>query len=124
MARTGGFIWYELITPDPDAAAEFYGPVVGWTIPPQADPQAGGMDYRMIGRSDGGSAGGVLRLSPEMIEGGARSCWLGYIEVEDVDAAAGETDDAKPRRAECVGDVSHVGGEVGDRLVDVRIGQS
>lgn len=87
MARTGGFIWYELMTSDPDAAAEFYGPVVGWSISPQADPQAGGMNYRMIGRSDGGSAGGVLRLSPEMIEGGARSCWLGYIEVDDVDAA-------------------------------------
>ena len=38
MTCHGGFIWYELLTPDPDAAAEFYGAVVGWTIPPEADP--------------------------------------------------------------------------------------
>ncbi len=25
------FIWYELITSDMDAAAEFYGAVVGWS---------------------------------------------------------------------------------------------
>lgn len=87
MTCHGGFIWYELLTPDPDAAAEFYGAVVGWTIPPEADPLAGGMDYRIIGRADGGAAGGVVRLSPEMLAHGARSCWLGYIDVADVDEA-------------------------------------
>ena len=28
----GSFIWYELMTPDPDAMAPFYGAVLGWTI--------------------------------------------------------------------------------------------
>ena len=83
----GSFIWYELMTPDPDAAASFYGPVVGWTVAAHSDPGAGGMDYRMIVRSDGGNAGGVLKLTEEMLKGGARACWLGYISVADVDKA-------------------------------------
>ena len=28
---TRHFIWYELLTSDPDAAAAFYGAVIGWT---------------------------------------------------------------------------------------------
>ena len=64
---SGGFIWYELMTPDPDAAATFYGAVVGWTIAAHSDPAAGAQDYRMIGRSDDGMAGGVLKLTGEMV---------------------------------------------------------
>jgi uncharacterized protein len=83
----GSFIWYELMTTDPDAAASFYGPVVGWTVVAHSDPGAGGMDYRMIQRADGGNAGGVLKLTEDMTKGGARPCWLGYISVDDVDQA-------------------------------------
>lgn len=79
---TGDFIWYELMTPDPGAAKAFYDAVVGWDIEPQP---AGEMDYRMIRRSDGGHAGGVLRITPEMTSEGARPTWLGYINVADVD---------------------------------------
>jgi predicted enzyme related to lactoylglutathione lyase len=79
----GSFIWYELITPDPVGAKDFYDAVVGWTIEPQP---SGEMDYRMIGRSDGGMAGGVMRLTDEMKSHGARPIWLGYINVDDVDA--------------------------------------
>lgn len=82
---TGSFIWYELMTPDPDGAKAFYEGVVGWDIEPQP---AGEMDYRMIRRGDGGNAGGVLRLTEAMLEGGARPGWLGYLYVGDVDAAA------------------------------------
>ncbi|MFA7596794.1 MAG: VOC family protein [Novosphingobium sp.] len=83
----GSFIWYELMTTDPDGAAAFYGPVVGWTIASHSDPGAGGVDYRIIVRSDGGNAGGVLGLTGEMCDGGARPCWLGYIYTPDVDAS-------------------------------------
>ncbi len=34
----GSFIWYELMTPDPDAAGKFYGAVLGWKITPQQSP--------------------------------------------------------------------------------------
>lgn len=84
----GSFIWYELMTPDPDGAAAFYGAIVGWTIAAQSDPGApGGVDYRMIGRTNGGNAGGVLALTAEMTAGGARPGWLGYLYTPDVDAA-------------------------------------
>lgn len=82
----GSFIWYELMTPEPEGAARFYGAVVGWTVAAPAGTAAGGVDYRMIGRSDGGNAGGVLALSADMIAGGARPGWLGYLYASDVDA--------------------------------------
>lgn len=82
MAKAGGFIWYELMTPDPDAAKRFYDDVVGWSI--DAQP-AGEMDYRMIARSDGGLVGGVLRLSDEMSAHGTTPRWTGYLHVDDTD---------------------------------------
>ena len=82
----GAFIWYELMTTDIDAAAAFYGAVVGWQVPGQRDPLAGDRDYRMIRRSDGGNAGGMLQLTAGMQQGGARPTWLTYLEVADVDA--------------------------------------
>lgn len=79
----GSFIWYELMTTDADGAKEFYDAVVGWDIAAPHDASG----YRMIQRSDGGSAGGVLPLTQEMQQHGARPAWLGYINVSDVDAA-------------------------------------
>jgi predicted enzyme related to lactoylglutathione lyase len=87
MTDAANFIWYELMTPDPAGAARFYGAVVGWTIAATRDPAAGEVDYRMIGRSDGGNAGGILALNADMLAGGARPAWLGYIHAPDVDAA-------------------------------------
>ncbi|MDB4932321.1 MAG: glyoxalase/bleomycin resistance protein/dioxygenase [Myxococcaceae bacterium] len=82
----GSFIWYELMTTDANAAATFYGAVVGWTIAARSEAPPGAQDYRMIGRGDGGNAGGVLQLTPEMQAGGARPLWLGYLHTTDVDA--------------------------------------
>ena len=87
MTEASNFIWYELMTTDPKGAAAFYGAVVGWTIADTGEQTAGGVDYRMIGRSDGGNAGGVLALNADMIAGGARPIWIGYLHVADVDAA-------------------------------------
>jgi predicted enzyme related to lactoylglutathione lyase len=80
----GSFIWYELISPDPDASKAFYDAVVGWDIEPAP---AGEMDYRMIRRADGGNNGGVMRLTEEMRGHGAHPTWLGYLGVDDVDRA-------------------------------------
>jgi predicted enzyme related to lactoylglutathione lyase len=90
----GDFIWYELVTPDAEGAKAFYDTVIGWTISEGAPEYKG---YRMIGRSDGKQAGGVLPLTDEMKEHGARPVWLGYIHVADVDAAVSaiETDGGK-----------------------------
>ncbi|QNA86261.1 VOC family protein [Sphingomonas sp. So64.6b] len=80
-------IWYELMTADPDASKKFYDTVIGWTV---GDAPPDGQDYRMINvsaESGGGQVGGVLRLTPEMIAGGAKPTWLFYIGVDDVDAS-------------------------------------
>ncbi len=79
-SQRGQFIWYELLTPDPLGAKAFYEAVVpGWSI---GERNPGPIDYRMIGRSDGGNAGGVLAMS----ERGPKAVWQGYIAVDDVDA--------------------------------------
>jgi predicted enzyme related to lactoylglutathione lyase len=80
----GSLIWYELMTPDPDGTKTFYDAVVGWRI---GEPVAEFEGYRMIGRSDGGFAGGVLPLTEDMQQHGAKPTWLGYICVDDTDAA-------------------------------------
>lgn len=87
----GSFIWYELMTPDPEGAKAFYDAVIGWNV---GEAQADYNGYRMIGRSDGGFAGGVLELTEEMRGHGARPIWLGYICVDDVDRAVHEIGEA------------------------------
>jgi hypothetical protein len=102
----GDFIWYELMTPDPDGAKAFYDAVVGWDIEPQP---AGEMDYRMIRRSDGGNAGGVLRITDEMRQHGARPTWLGYLNVADVDAKVASIEAAGGKTLMGATDIPHVG---------------
>lgn len=77
----GSFIWYELLTSDPDAAAAFYGDVIGWTA---ADAGQEGMDYRIF-LARGTAIAGHMKLPVEAAEAGARTGWLGYIGVDDVD---------------------------------------
>jgi len=80
-------IWYELMTPDPAAVAAFYKATLGWNIQP-GTATASGHPYAMIGRADGGMAGGVLTLSPEMQQHGGKAGWLPYFHVDDVAASA------------------------------------
>jgi predicted enzyme related to lactoylglutathione lyase len=74
----GALAWNDLITPDPDAAAGFYGSLFGWTF--EEIPESGG--YRVI-RNGERSNGGIF---PQ--EG--RSNWLPYFGHDDVDRLAGE----------------------------------
>lgn len=102
----GDFIWYELMTPDPDGAKAFYNAVIGWNIEPQP---AGEMDYRMIRRSDGGHAGGVLRITEDMKQQGGRPAWLGYLAVADVDAKVASIEAAGGKTLMGATDIPHVG---------------
>lgn len=102
----GDFIWYELITPDPDGAKAFYDAVVGWTIEPQSQFPNG---YRMIGRSDGKSAGGLLPLNDEMRQHGAKPTWLGYVHVKDVDASVAAIEKAGGKTYLAAFDIPDIG---------------
>ncbi len=79
-----GFIWYELMTTDVASAREFYEAVVGWSISAGSAETNG---YGFIANADGAMTGGIMQLTPAMRAHGARSCWLGYIQVPDCDAA-------------------------------------
>jgi predicted enzyme related to lactoylglutathione lyase len=79
----GDFIWYELMTTDAQGAKAFYDAVVGWNFGEGAEEYQG---YRMINTRDGGMAGGVMPLTAEMQQHGARPTWLGYLNVGDVDS--------------------------------------
>lgn len=82
---SGGFIWYELVTPDFAASKAFYEAVIpGWTFA-SGPPEANG--YGFLTLADGNMAGGVLTLTEEMKAGGARPGWYGYVHVDDCDAA-------------------------------------
>lgn len=82
---SGGFIWYELVTPDAAGSKAFYEAVVpGWMFA-SGPPEANG--YGFIALPDGQMAGGVLTMSEEMKAKGGHPGWLGYVHVDDCDAA-------------------------------------
>ena len=84
--KPGDFIWYELVTTDVEAAQRFYASVLGWTF---ADSGQAGMDYRIVNAGEHG-VGGLMPISKDMADNGARPTWLSYLAVDDVDAAVAE----------------------------------
>jgi len=104
--RQGGYIWYELLSPDPEGSKAFYDSVVGWNIGEGAPEFQG---YRMIGRSDGKYAGGVFPLTDEMRAHGARPTWLGYIHVPDVDRSVKDIEQAGGKALMAPFDIPNVG---------------
>jgi hypothetical protein len=82
----GRFIWYELMTPDPDGAQRFYADLIGWTPQPMP-PMEGAPPYTVFNNGPDGVAG-MMPLLPEMKAAGVPPNWTGYIGVDDCDAAA------------------------------------
>ena len=80
----GSWIWYELMSPDPQGSKSFYEAVVGWAM---TTGHGDSDDYGFLSAPDGAMVGGLLRLSAQMQEQGVRPCWLGYLGVDDVDAS-------------------------------------
>jgi predicted enzyme related to lactoylglutathione lyase len=89
----GEFIWYELLTSDPEAAAAFYGAVLGWTCR-SAGEASTVATYRIFAAEDA-DAGGMMPIPAGAAEAGMRPSWIGYIGVDDVDAAARAGGDAR-----------------------------
>ena len=75
MTETGSrgrFVWYDLMTPDPAKAPEFYTKVAGWGTQPWTDS---GFNYTMW-TANGTPLGGVMDGPP-----GVPPFWLAYIAV-------------------------------------------
>jgi uncharacterized protein len=82
----GDFIWYELLTNDADAAARFYGAVIGWQSRSMENSDRG---YRIFG-INGVDVGGLMPFPAGAESAGMRPMWLGYVAVENVDAATAD----------------------------------
>ena len=80
----GHFVWYELMTTDMDAAKAFYADVVGWGTQDVSTP---GVAYTLF-TAGGASVSGLMDLPEDARASGLRPSWIGYVGVNDVDAAA------------------------------------
>lgn len=79
----GLFVWYELLTSDPEKAKDFYTKVIGWDTElfPNSDPK---MPYTMW-KANGKPIGGLMNIPPFM---GSTPLWMGYLCVANVDETA------------------------------------
>jgi uncharacterized protein len=85
MANSHGrFVWYELTTTDMQAANAFYTAVVGWGT---RDASMAGLPYTVF-TAGNASVSGMMELPKNARKMGERPMWIGYICVDDVDAAA------------------------------------
>jgi uncharacterized protein len=81
----GRFVWYELMTPEPDAATRFYTDALGWGTQRWEGPEP----YTMFANGDV-TLGGIWPLDAEQRAQGATPQWLPYVGVRDADATAVE----------------------------------
>jgi len=88
----GSVTWYELMTRDLDAGANFYASFLGGTV----EPAPVDMDYRQIVLPNFGAFAGMMAM-PAEVPAAVPPFWAPYFEVDDVDAttaaatAAGST---------------------------------
>lgn len=85
ISSRGRFVWYELMTTDMEAAKAFYADVVGWSTKDASIP---GLAYTLF-TAGGASVSGLMILSTDARERGARPSWIGYVGTDDIDATAG-----------------------------------
>ena len=79
------FVWYELSTTNVGAAKTFYSEVMGWGTHDMSMP---GIAYTAFTVRNA-PACGLINLSEEATDNGAKSRWIGYVGVADVDATVG-----------------------------------
>src|SRR5688572_26439808 len=87
--RQGRFVWYDLMTTDPQAAVAFYTKVLGWTTAPFDIPgEAAPYTMWQAGDTPDSMVGGVAPISGEMAGQGVVPHWIAYVSTSDVDATA------------------------------------
>jgi uncharacterized protein len=82
----GEFCWVELISADVEAAASFYGDLLGWERE-RYEPDGEGYWYF---RHGGKLVAGLETIRTE----GQAPAWLGYVKVDDVGTTAGKVGEA------------------------------
>ena len=80
----GHFVWYELITTNVEAAKVFYTRVMGWGVRDASTP---GRTYILFTAGEA-LVSGLMDLPDTATQTGGTPFWIGYVGVNDVDAAA------------------------------------
>jgi predicted enzyme related to lactoylglutathione lyase len=90
MAHSHGrFVWYELATTDMESAKAFYTDVLGWRT---QDVPAPALAYTLF-TAAGAAVSGLMELPEDARASGLRPSWLGYVGVDNVDAAANRVEE-------------------------------
>lgn len=97
----GRFVWFDLMTPDPSKAVEFYTKVVGWGTTAWEGPTP----YTMWTNSSM-PIGGVMALPSG---GGSAAHWLAYISTPDTDATVKQAESLGARTLSAPRDIPTVG---------------
>lgn len=84
--QLGCFVWYELLTTNVAGAGAFYRKVVGWGVKDMSTPK---LAYTVLTVGDA-PVGGLMDIPEEGRRLGATPRWVGYVDVEDIDAAAAQ----------------------------------
>jgi len=79
----GRFVWYELMTTDVETAKAFYTNVLGWRTREGSMP---GLTYGLF-TVENAPIAGLMNLPEDAGRKGVPPHWLGYVGVDDVDAA-------------------------------------
>lgn len=101
----GRFLWHELMTPEPNRAAQFYSHVVGWRVEEWEDSDPPYWIFSV----DGQPRAGLMELPEEAREQGSPPHWLGYVGVDDADAATAEAVSLGASRLVAPRDIPSVG---------------
>ena len=102
----GRFLWQELRSRDPDAAAGFYTRVMPW----KSQPFAPGGDYTVFVTDDGARMmAGAAKLGDEASAAGSRPQWVGSIGSNDVDATVAQAVALGARVVQPAADMPNVG---------------
>jgi predicted enzyme related to lactoylglutathione lyase len=88
----GALTWADVMTPDPDTAARFYGGWLGWIV--EEVPEAFG--YRIIRNGDR-ATGGMQPLREDVVGPGVPPSWFPYFGVPDLDAARAQAEERGAR---------------------------
>lgn len=83
----GKFVWADLFTTDPAAAAKFYESLFGWTAQTIARTAPSGAQHPFIVLSNDGRPVAGVALRPGRMQDAARGRWVGFVSVPDVPKA-------------------------------------
>jgi predicted enzyme related to lactoylglutathione lyase len=99
----GRFVWHELMTTDPQAAAAFYSKVLPWKTQPSGTP-----DYTVwvTGKT---MTGGLMAQPESARQAGAPPSWLVYIGTPDVDGTAAHAERLGGKVLKAPADIPSVG---------------